>query len=117
MHDSPSQRITLLITFLLANFNFLPPSPFNPFSCVQINQWSNVICETSMDFLYSKLLPAKYIISCYILKSANTEAALRFSTYWDTGDKHLQICWPEDQKNSNMRCYVNVYVLKIAHEE
>ncbi|VUZ96403.1 dynein light chain Tctex-type, putative [Plasmodium vivax] len=102
-----AERIYSIVDDLLRN---------KTYSNSEINQWSNVICETSMDFLYSKLLPAKYIISCYILKSASTEAALRFSTYWDTGDKHLQICWPKGQKNSNMRCYVNVYILKIAQE-
>ncbi|CAA9988600.1 conserved Plasmodium protein, unknown function [Plasmodium knowlesi strain H] len=101
------ERIYSIVDDLLRN---------KTYSNSEINQWSNVICETSMDFLYSKLLPAKYIISCYILKSASTEAALRFSTYWDTGDKHLQIFWPKDQKNCNMHCYVNVYVLKIAQE-
>ncbi|SBS92458.1 conserved Plasmodium protein, unknown function [Plasmodium ovale curtisi] len=55
----------------------------------EINKWSNIICEESMSFLYSKMLPLKYIISCYILKSANTETSLRFSTYWDKEDSRI----------------------------
>ncbi|KAI4837748.1 dynein light chain Tctex-type [Plasmodium brasilianum] len=78
-----------------------------------INQWSNIICEACMNFLYSKMLPQKYIISCYILKNTKTETTLRFSTYWDKADKHLQICWPHDLKNCNMLCYLNVYIIKI----
>ncbi|SBT71640.1 dynein light chain Tctex-type, putative [Plasmodium malariae] len=79
----------------------------------EINQWSNIICEACMNFLYSKMLPQKYIISCYILKNTKTETTLRFSTYWDKADKHLQICWPHDLKNCNMLCYLNVYIIKI----
>ncbi|SBT77434.1 dynein light chain Tctex-type, putative [Plasmodium ovale] len=83
----------------------------------EINKWSNIICEESMSFLYSKMLPLKYIISCYILKSANTETSLRFSTYWDKADKHLQICWPHDHRDCNMLCYVNVYLVNISDGE
>ncbi|VWU50266.1 dynein light chain Tctex-type, putative [Hepatocystis sp. ex Piliocolobus tephrosceles] len=81
----------------------------------EINKWSNTICEKSMNFLYSKMLPVKYIISCYILKNVNTNTTIRFSTYWDKNDKHVQICWPYDIKNCNMICYVNIYILKIPN--
>ncbi|GAW81322.1 hypothetical protein, conserved [Plasmodium gonderi] len=100
-----TQRIYSIVDDVLRNKSY---------SNSEINQWSNVICETCMDFLYSKMLPQKYIISCYILKNTNTETSLKLSTYWDKGDKYLQIAWPNDIKNCNLLCYVNIYILKIA---
>ncbi|CRG93003.1 outer arm dynein lc3, putative [Plasmodium gallinaceum] len=82
----------------------------------EINQWSNVICENCMTFLCSKMLPMKYIISCYILKKDDKETSIHLSTYWDKEDKHFQICWPQDLKSCNMLCYVNIYIIKISDE-
>ncbi|CDO63113.1 outer arm dynein lc3, putative [Plasmodium reichenowi] len=79
----------------------------------EINQWSNDICEMCMSYLYSKMLPFKYIISCYILKNTNKETSIHYSTYWDKADRCFQICWPNNMKDCNMICYVNIYTLEI----
>ncbi|CAD2099172.1 dynein light chain Tctex-type, putative [Plasmodium vinckei lentum] len=84
------------------------------YSNSEINKWSNIICEECMKYLYSKTLPLKYIISCYILKNSNAETSIQYSTYWGKDDRHLQICWPHDQNNCNMLCYINIYALKVS---
>ncbi|SOV74476.1 outer arm dynein lc3, putative [Plasmodium sp. gorilla clade G3] len=102
--DEFTKRIYSIIDEILRNKSY---------SNNEINQWSNDICEMCMSYLYSKMLPFKYIISCYILKNTNKETSIHYSTYWDKADRCFQICWPNNMKDCNMICYVNIYTLEI----